>query len=270
MTDSEKSPGPSEQDTTRLVDMNAFFSEVEIELWKKILGPELHYHFGYFENGVSVEDAMRQTVRNFFRFIPSGCRLLDAGCGWGGPARLLEAEHGCKVVGVTVSQAQALYCREQGIETHWIDLETGVPDGDFDVALFLESLEHMVAKREILARVAERCSRVIVSSNTWNHDAPLKRPDFGRSLDLQDMDELCTMLSDAGFTVDFVYNRRPKSRQSVHFWNQNLKSALAGHKVTGQLAALREFSAFASASEANWATFEQSSPLVDIVADRRP
>ncbi len=40
-------------------------------------------------------------------------RLLEIGCGWGGFAEYAAREHGCQVVGITISEAQAAYARER-------------------------------------------------------------------------------------------------------------------------------------------------------------
>lgn len=47
-------------------------------------------------------------------------RVLDVGCGIGGPSRILAAEYGCRVTGVDLT---AEYCRAAEAIAHWIGLD---------------------------------------------------------------------------------------------------------------------------------------------------
>jgi len=44
-------------------------------------------------------------------------RVLDVGCGNGGPSRLLAADYGCRVTGVDITEA---YCRLAGEMAGWV------------------------------------------------------------------------------------------------------------------------------------------------------
>lgn len=46
-------------------------------------------------------------------------RILDVGCGMGGPARTLAAEFGCEVTGVDLTE---IYCRAAAELSQWVDL----------------------------------------------------------------------------------------------------------------------------------------------------
>ncbi len=47
-------------------------------------------------------------------------RVLDVGCGIGGPSRLLAAEYGCRVTGIDLSPE---YCRAAEAIAHWVGLD---------------------------------------------------------------------------------------------------------------------------------------------------
>ena len=84
--------------------------------------------------------------------IASGDRVCDIGCGYGATARLLARAYGAQVVGVTVSNTQYAYaCSQQAQDGNpqyllrdW--LANDFPSGTFDVALSIESSEHMADK----------------------------------------------------------------------------------------------------------------------------
>ena len=91
-------------------------------------------------------------------------RVLDLGCGIGGPARMLAESRGCRVTGVDLSEgfieaARYLSLRtgqEQRVEFHCASaLALSVPDASFDVVL-LQHVAMNIADRERLYREVRR------------------------------------------------------------------------------------------------------------------
>src|SRR5258708_5853774 len=74
---------------------------------------------------------------------------MDIGCGYGATARLLAAELGAEVTGITISQAQhGIACARNAGTTNptflfgdW--LTNTLPAASFDAAIAVESSEHM-------------------------------------------------------------------------------------------------------------------------------
>ncbi|MCF3119008.1 methyltransferase domain-containing protein [Streptomyces arenae] len=95
----------------------------------------------------------RQTDRFIGLLRPrSGGRVLDIGCGTGGPAVRLARSSGAQVTGITVSRRQAAEATERalaaGLSTqvsfdHADAMRLPYPDGSFDAALAVDSLCHM-------------------------------------------------------------------------------------------------------------------------------
>ena len=119
-----------------------------------------HVHHGLWTTGrESVEVATRalvDLVAGWAGVLP-GARVADAGCGYGGTARVLAGEYGCEVVGFTLSGAQAAWARERGGRVRyevrsW--LANGLSDGTCDVVVAIESLSHMVDKEFAFAEAA--------------------------------------------------------------------------------------------------------------------
>ena len=92
------------------------------------------------------------------------------GSGWCGPADLLASERDADVVALTVSQAQSFYCRSRGHRTVHADAETlNLADtfgyDSFDVSFMLESLEHISNMRDLLSRLRDVSSKLLI--RTW-------------------------------------------------------------------------------------------------------
>jgi tocopherol O-methyltransferase len=112
-----------------------------------------HVHHGLWLTGrESHREATLQLVRHVAARAHIGpttppARVCDIGCGYGATARMLAADFGAQVTGVTLSPAQASYA-----ETHpapgvsillgdW--LQNPLDTAAFDAAIAIESTEHM-------------------------------------------------------------------------------------------------------------------------------
>jgi tocopherol O-methyltransferase len=96
--------------------------------------------------------------------IRAGDAVADVGCGYGATARILAREHGARVVGYTVSRAQAQWAQSRCsapsdprvILGDWLANE--LPSESQDVVLAIESVEHMV-DRDAFFQQAHRVLR---------------------------------------------------------------------------------------------------------------
>jgi tocopherol O-methyltransferase len=125
-----------------------------------------HVHHGLWERrGDPPDEAARRLARSVGDLAGvepgAGARVADAGCGYGGTARLLARERGARVVGLTLSGAQAAYAHavgEQGVEIRVGDwLANDLPDGAFDAVIAIESVSHMPDP----GRAFEQAARVL-------------------------------------------------------------------------------------------------------------
>jgi cyclopropane-fatty-acyl-phospholipid synthase len=84
------------------------------DLYERMLDPLMMYSCGYWATADNLADAQMaklELIKNKLAIEP-GMRVLDIGCGWGGAAAFF-AEHGCDVVGLTISVEQAKLARER-------------------------------------------------------------------------------------------------------------------------------------------------------------
>lgn len=116
-------------------------------LW---LDPSMTYSSAVFEHAdASLESAQRSKLRRIAekaRLVPDA-HVLEIGCGWGSFMELAAREYGCRVTGITISEAQAAYARERLVRAGLADrTEVQVVDyrrleGRFDRVVSIEMAE---------------------------------------------------------------------------------------------------------------------------------
>ena len=135
------------------------YYDITLDLYEDLWGE--HVHHGFWEpgevpglKGADRHAATDRLVRELVAFagVPAGSKVLDVGCGIGGPALHLAGALGCTVEGVTLSALQAARANEKAqaagvaerARFHQLDgLSTGYPDDAFGVVWALESLMHI-------------------------------------------------------------------------------------------------------------------------------
>lgn len=247
-------------------DLDRFYSAESIHAWQQIIGENLHYHFGYFYGSEDLEIGLRQAVRNFYDDITPGSRVLDVGCGWGGPAKMLVEEHNCAVTGISSGTAQVEYCRSLGLDVWHQDVEDEpevYPD-DYDVIFCLEMISHIRNKAQLLRRLRSCAPRLILSESCAADTYLGERTTFGGSIELCTVSELVRDVEDAGWKIQSIQNRRFYSLRTIALWQQNLDRVYGDREPPGQLGVLRSLVNAALPSPVTWC---QSFPLIDIVAD---
>jgi 27-O-demethylrifamycin SV methyltransferase len=153
-------PGPASYDAASHYDRIT-------DAWTLLLGDDLHY--GLF---TTATQTLAEATGNLTWLmveaagIEAGVEVLDVGCGTGGPACHLAAEHGARVTGITTSQVGVDTARGRAAAAGVGELATfevrdgmanGFPDASFDRAWVLES-SHLMSHRE---RLVAECARVL-------------------------------------------------------------------------------------------------------------
>jgi tocopherol O-methyltransferase len=125
----------------------AHYDELD-QFYRDIWGD--HVHHGLWLNGSETHrEATLELVRRVAARaqITRGSRVCDIGCGYGATARMLAAEYGAQVTGMTLSPAQYEYAASHpapGVSVVVGDwLRNSLGDAAFDAAIAIESTEHM-------------------------------------------------------------------------------------------------------------------------------
>lgn len=93
--------------------------------------------------------------RLFKRFVHSGDRILDVGCGDGRAGGLGLKPYGADYVGVDISTTAVEAARARGLDARKIDDSGSLPfrDSEFDVVLCLEVIEHVIYPEVTLTEI---------------------------------------------------------------------------------------------------------------------
>ena len=243
-----------------------FYDTTNLDPWRHVLGRELHYHFGLFDESWSpampeeiVDEAMERAVTELIPFLGDG-RVYDVGCGWGGPAGVLLRESRNRVTGITVSRTQFQYCASLGHSVRCGDVETTLPPGRFDCALLLESLCHVRDKLRLLRVLRLFAGRLVMRVHC--QDAAPNSANFGGTMHMIHSRELQALLEEAGWKIVHWRNRRQESMPTIHAWHRRLQSVAVSDDL--HLETLRAFCDRVSHCADEWAL---CNPLMEVVAD---
>lgn len=122
-----------------------------------------HVHHGLWKTGKETPElAVEQMVELVAEKaeMKGGEDVCDIGCGYGAPARVFSEKWGAKVTGFTLSKKQQEYARSKDPNSTYLLcdwFENTLPEKSFDVAISIESSEHMVDK----ARFFQEINRVL-------------------------------------------------------------------------------------------------------------
>lgn len=159
------------------------YYDVTADLYAQLWGDDIH--LGYWDEGerprgaADRAPATERLIRELVAFagIAPGARVLDVGCGHGGPALYLAGRLGCEIDGITLSAEQVsratARAAEEGLSTRTgfrvADvLGGGIEPGRYDVVWAMESLMH-IPDRPAFFEVALRALRPggVLALNTW-------------------------------------------------------------------------------------------------------
>jgi cyclopropane-fatty-acyl-phospholipid synthase len=180
-------------------------------MFELLLDRNMNYSSGVYPRGDEDLDAAQLAkmakVAGWLDLKPDA-KLLDVGCGWFGPALHFAEHHGVQVTGLTVSPVQRDYAlawaERRGlrgaVEIDVCDvLAMPYAPDSFDAIMFLESIIHMPAKRQIFElcrRVLRPGGRVLIQESNYDRESQTQR--YRGERGFQEVDQAF------GFTGDMV------------------------------------------------------------------
>lgn len=140
------------QDVTRARASVAAHYDIGNDLYERMLDPRMVYTCAYWKDAKTLEeaqDAKLELVCQKLGLRP-GMRVLDLGCGWGGLALYAAEKHGCEVVALTVSRAQAELGQRRA-KASGLPVDIRLADyrearGRFDRVMSIGMMEHVGPK----------------------------------------------------------------------------------------------------------------------------
>jgi 27-O-demethylrifamycin SV methyltransferase len=218
------------------------------DAWKEFMGE--HLHFGYFETeDVDLSKAVEVMTDRMLGLcdISEKSRILDVGCGIGGPAFYIHEKYKCAIDGISTSQEGIDMANKTSEEKGYDNvkfkvadgLDNGFPDNSFDIVWVMESSHLMPDKWKL----CKECFRVLKSSGTMvlcdlirltkypnyrvilyglTHFKKFVRLSqaFGPA-QLISLGAYCDFLLDAGFNEVTVIDVSEKSAPTAKRWKEN-------------------------------------------------
>lgn len=220
--------------------------DVGDDFYALLLGPSLVYSCAWWPTPAStLEEAQEAKLELVCRKLglTAGMRLLDVGCGWGSLALHAAARHGARVVGVTISAAQAAVARRRvaaagladAVEIRLQDYRD-VPDGPYDAIASVGMAEHV--GRDQLPRYAAGLHALLAPGGRLLNQAIARGPAAGPDRpsphsfltryvfpdgELQPLATHVAVLEEAGFEVRHVEALREHYAATCRAWVSNLE-----------------------------------------------
>ena len=201
------------------MEVDKFYDDTLPEIWKKVIGNDLHYHVGWGEG-----DILYNAVKHLYQFIDKKSSVLDCGCGWGGTGKVLKRDMDCEVTGVTISQVQSDYISDNNLFPVVLsDLHDYTTDNIYDVCLFVESFCHLKSPQKVLSNISNVTDKIILREYHMKSNEHPKKYVDNWLMNIYHIDEICSFFGELDFKLThqeehYDYSLEP----TVEFWLQNL------------------------------------------------
>lgn len=195
------------------------YDDTSPEIWKKVIGEDLHYHVGWGEG-----DILYNAVEHLYQFIGKESTVLDCGCGWGGPAKAIKRDLHCDITSVTNSPVQYDYIKNNvPIDVTLCDLQDYSPTKKYDCAVFIESFCHLKTPEDVIKNIKDSCDKIIV------RDYVLKELDYPTKylgnwlMTIYYKEEFLSMFEKHGYKMTYCEDHYEDGLEpTVNYWLENL------------------------------------------------
>ena len=135
------------QDRRGSLEVGKVHYDLDSDLYKCMLDADMNYSCGYWKNAMDLDEAQKAKLELSCRKLKlePGMRVLDIGCGFGAFAKFAAKHYKVHVVGVTISEQQALWarknCQDLPIEIRFQDYRDVAEQ--FDRVVSIGMFEHV-------------------------------------------------------------------------------------------------------------------------------
>ncbi len=215
--------------------IDEFYSTNSSKNWEKVLGDKMHYHFGLFEDEL---DPFDNAILEISQFIENNSKVLDCGCGWGGPARYLIKNKQCDVTGVTISKSQHDYVNDFRVFNQ--DLHNFIPDQHYDSAIFVESYCHLSDPEKVFRNLNKQVDNIIIKDYNLPKTEEVKK--WG--MIIRSENDVKEQLKNCGYEVKFYKKYKKEVTYdsvflSTKYWLSNIQK-LPTKDLNGQISILKD------------------------------
>lgn len=219
--------------------------DVGNDFYRLVLGESMTYSCGYWaapEDGLAMAQYAKCDLVARKLGLTAGMRVLDVGCGWGAFALHAARNYGVRVVGVTLSRAQADYARQRMIDegvNGLVDIRVqdyrDVDDGAYDAISSIGMAEH-VGEAMLPTYAAHLYGLLDAQGRLLNHAisrGPGRPAIFSKTSfidryvfpdgEIEPMATMISALEGAGFEVRDVESLREHYAMTLRAWVANLE-----------------------------------------------
>ena len=126
------------------------YDDISLDVWKKVLNENMDYSF--------IPEAVDNPC------FSSVSTVIDVGCGWGANIRTLKNKYNIKTTGLTNSLQQFDLLKNEDIILS--DAEDYVPDKEYDLIMFVQSITHM--KNSVLKNYQSATNKIFITDFVSN------------------------------------------------------------------------------------------------------
>ena len=193
------------------------------------------FHFAPGKRGASFNENLADSQRFLGEALglKPGMKVLDVGCGVGGPQRALSKRFGCSIVGLNISAYQiekcATYSKRAGLDDlcsvlHGDYMDIPSEDGSFDAAYHIEALPHAPDKTAVYAEIFrvlrpgaefagyDWCMTPVYDEGNPEHRDLKQRIEYGNALpEIASFSGVSDGLQTVGFELAEARDRAPEA-----------------------------------------------------------